>query len=255
MLTVNKSLQFSYPNPIKFNPSTVGFDGSNVLDRGDIRPEDTPDSVLDRLVIGNQHIVRLRAQKIERNNSVRLAGTAKGNNPFAAILNYAKLSTSVEELFDRKFGELFTIDSSVQTTTRKEISAVEYGVLMLGIKVVVVLVDAPKNDEEIDAQAQLHHPRQPFRVEIGHNNKILVSGTTTREHEYQLARSEDTTTNLADRLTQLRADAKALRTDQIHQQIDKLKTSKLLSQFISTGSLKIVGGLYDTESCRVTIDS
>jgi carbonic anhydrase len=253
MLTVNKSLQFSHPNLINFNPTTVSFDDRNVLDRADLRAENTPESVLDRLVIGNQQFVQLRANQIRRNNSVRLSGAAKGNNPFAAILNYAKLSTSAEELFDRKFGELFTLDSSVQTTTRKEISAIEYGVLMLGIKVVVVLVDAPKEDKETNDAERLHHPRQPFRVAIEHN-KILVSGISTWEQR-QLTRSEDTTTNLAERLIQLRADAEASATLQVHQQIDKLKTSKLLNQFISDGSLKIVSGVHDPESCRVTIDS
>jgi carbonic anhydrase len=254
MLTVNKSLQFSRPNQINFNPNTVSFDDRNVLDRADLRAEDTPDSILDRLVIGNQQFVELRAQHTQRNNSVRLSGAAKGNNPFAAILNYAKLSTSVEKLFDRKFGELFTINSSVQTTTRKEISAIEYGVLMMGIKVVVVLVDAPKDDEEIDGEERLHQSNQPFRVEIGHN-KILVSGISAWERERQLARSEDTTTNLAERLIQLRADAEALATVQVYQQIGKLKTSKLLNQFIAAGSLKVVGGVYDPESGRVAIDS
>jgi carbonic anhydrase len=252
MLTVNKSLQFSHPKSINFNPNTVSFNDRKVLDRADIRAEDTPESVLDRLVIGNQQFVAMRAKQM-RNNSVRLSGAAKGNNPFAAILNYAKLSTSAEELFDRKFGELFTLDSSVQTTTRKEISAIEYGVLLLGIKVVVVLVDAPKDDEETTGEEQLHHLRQPLRVAIEHN-KILVSGIATWEQR-QLVRSEDTTTNLADRLMQLRADAEAMATLQVHQQIDKLKTSKLLNQFILDGSLKIVGGVYDPESCRVTIDS
>jgi carbonic anhydrase len=250
MLTVNKGLQFSHPKSINFNPNTVSFNDRKVLDRADIRAEDTPESVLDRLVIGNQQFVEMRAKQIQRYNSIRLSGAAKGNNPFAAILNYAKLSTSVEEIFDRKFGELFTLDSSVQTTTRKEISAIEYGVLMLGIKVVIVLVDAPKDDEETE---RLHHLRQPFRVAIEHN-KILVSGIATWEQR-QLVRSEDTTTNLADRLMQLRADAEAMATLQVHQQIDKLKTSKLLNQFIIDGSLKIVAGVYDPESCRVTIDS
>jgi carbonic anhydrase len=253
MLTVNKGLQFYHPNLINSNPNAVNFDDRNVLDRADLRAEDTPDSVLDRLVIGNQQFVEMRAKQIQRNNSVRLSGAAKGNNPFAAILNYAKLSTSVEELFDRKFGELFTIDSSVQTTTRKEISAIEYAVLMLGIKVVVVLVNAPKEDEETNSEEKLHHPHQPFRVEIEHN-KILLSGISSRNRQHQ-ARAEDTTTNLAERLIHLRADAEAVATLQVHQQIDKLKTSKLLKQFISDGCLKIVGGLYDTESCRVTIDS
>jgi carbonic anhydrase len=254
MLTVNKSLQFTHPNLINFNPNTVSFDDRNVLDRADLRAEDTSDSVLDRLIIGNQQFVELRAQNIHRNNSVRLAGAAKGNNPFAAILNYAKLSTSVEELFDRKFGELFTLDSSVQITTRKEISAIEYAVLMMGIKVVVVLVDAPKEDEETDCEAQLHHSRQPFRVEIEHN-KILVSGVTTRASEHQLGRSEDNTTSIAERLIQLRANAEALAAVQVHQQIDKLKTSKLLNRFITAGSLKVVGGVYDPVSGRVTLDS
>ena len=254
MLTVNKSLQFPHPNLTNFNPNTVSFDDRNVLDRADLRAEDTPESVLDRLVIGNQQFVELRTKQIQRNNSVRLSGAAKGNNPFAAILNYGKLSTSAEELFDRKFGELFTIDSSVQTTTRKEISAIEYGVLMLGIKVVIVLVETPKDDEEIDCEQKLNHPRRPFRVEIEHN-KILVSGTTIREHEHQLAGSEHTTSNLADRLMQLRADAEAFATSQVQQQVNKLQTSKLLNQFISDGSLKIVGGLYEPASGRVTIDS
>jgi carbonic anhydrase len=254
MITVNKNLQFTHPNLTNFNPNTVRFDDSNVLDRADLRADDTPDSVIDRLVIGNQQFVELRANQLQRNNSVRLSGAAKGNNPFAAILNYAKLSTSVEEIFDRKFGELFTIDSAVQTTTRKEISAIEYGVLMMGIKVVIVLVDAPKDDEEISTEQKLYQPHQPFRVEIEHN-KILISGISTWQREHQQATSEDTTTNLADRLAQLRAEAEAVATLQIHQQIDKLKTSKLLSQFIDDGSLKIVGGVYDPESCRVTIDS
>jgi carbonic anhydrase len=254
MITVNKSLQFSHPKSINFNPNTVSFDDRNVLDRADLRAEDTPDSVLDRLVIGNQQFVELRSQQIHRNNSVRLSGAAKGNNPFAAVLNYAKLSSSVEEIFDRKFGELFTLSSSVQTTTRKEISAIEYGVLMMGIKVVVLLVDAPKEDEETDCEARLHHHRQPFRVEIEHN-KILVSGIANREHEHPVGKSEDTATNLADRLIQLRAEAEALATVQVHQQIDKLKTSKLLNKFIMAGSLKVVGGVYDPESGRVTIDS
>jgi carbonic anhydrase len=254
MITVNKSLQFSHPNPINFNPNTVSFDDRNVLDRADLRVENTADSVLDRLVIGNQQFVELRAKQIQRNNSVRLSGAAKGNNPFAAVLNYAKLSTSVEELFDRKFGELFTLNSSVQTTTRKEISAIEYAVLMMGIKVVVVLVDAPKEDEETDCEARLHHHRQPFRVEIEHN-KILVSGIANREGEDRLGRSEDTSANLAERLIQLRADAEALAAVQVHQQIDKLKTSKLLNKFIVAGSLKVVAGVYDAESGRVAIDS
>jgi carbonic anhydrase len=251
MLTVNKSLQFTPPNLINFNTSSVTFDDRNVLDRADLRAENTPDSVLDRLVLGNQQFVEMRAKQIQRNNSIRLSGAAKGNNPFAAILNYAKLSTSAEEIFDRKFGELFTIDSSVQTTTRKEISAIEYGVLMLGIKVVVVLTNAPKKRDETNCQERDRHPHQPFKVEIEHK-KILVSGTAScvsksspLEHgEHQQPTCEDSSSNSLDPLQ-----------ERLHQQVNKLKTSKLLSQFISTGSLKIVGGLYDVESCRVTIDS
>jgi carbonic anhydrase len=230
MLTVNTNHQFTNPNLINFNSNPVNFDDRNVLDRPELRAENTPDSILDRLVIGNQQFVEIRAKQIQRNDSIRLSGIAKGNNPFAAVLNYAKLSTSIEDVFDRKFGELFTIESPGKNTTQQEISAIEYGVLMLGIKVVMVLGDASKQTDESKSAQLRSQSRQHMKVEI-EKKKILISGSTGTTADLQ-----PPSTNISD-------------------SINKLKASKLLCQFINAGSLKIIGGLYDMDSGRVTIDN
>jgi carbonic anhydrase len=229
MLTAKTNNQFTNPNLINFNSNPVNFDDRNVLDRPELRAENTPDSILDRLVIGNQQFVEIRAKQIQRNDSIRLSGIAKGNTPFAAILNYAKLETSSEEVFDRKFGELFTIDSPGKNTTQKEISAIEYSVLMLGIKVVIVLGDAIKQTDEPKSAQLRSQPRQHLKVEI-EKKKILISGSTGTTGDLH-----SPSTNISDSL-------------------NKIKSSKLLCQFINAGSLKIIGGLYDIDSGRVTIE-
>jgi carbonic anhydrase len=230
MLTVNTNNQFTNPSLIKFNSNSVNFDDRNVLDRPELRAQNTPDSVLDRLVIGNQQFVEIRANQIQRNDSICLSGIAKGNTPFAAILNYAKLETSIEDVFDRKFGELFTIESPGKNTTQQEISAIEYSVLMLGIKVVIVLGDASKQTDDPKSEGLRSQPRQHLKVEI-EKKKILISGSTGTTADLQ-----QPSPNIGDSL-------------------NKLTASKLLCQFINAGSLKIIGGFYDIDSGRVTIDS
>ncbi len=229
MLTINKNNQFTHPSLINFNFNSVNFDDRHVLDRPELRVETSPDSVLDRLVIGNQQFVEIRAKQIQRNDSICLSGIAKGNTPFAAVLNYAKLSTSMEDVFDRRFGELFTIESSGKSTTQQEISAIEYSVLMLGVKVVIVLGDGSKN-EQLKSEESLTQNRQHLKVEI-EKKKILIS-----ERVGKTADLHPPTVNISD-------------------SINKLKASQLLCQFINAGSLKIIGALYDIDSGRVTIDS
>lgn len=85
-------------------------------------------------------IVELRAQQIEW-NSISLSGAAQGETPLIAVLNYAQLSTPIEQIFGHKYSEIFTIASSQQLQTRQEIGGLEYAVLMLGVKVILLLDD------------------------------------------------------------------------------------------------------------------
>ncbi len=237
MLTVKKNLQFTNPSLMNLDSVLGNFDERNVLDRPELRAEITPEAVLDRLIAGNQQFVEIHSKQIQRNNSVRLSGAAKGHTPFAAVLNYARLSTSIEDVFDRKFGELYTINSPGQTITRPEISAIEYGILMMGIKVILILDNAPKRDRQPDPVPS----RQHFKLEI-ENNKILVSKSAPDRAELSQTQSES---QLQDR------DPHA----NILYSIDRLQTSPLVCQFLKTGSLKIVGGVYDLDTGLVTIDS
>jgi carbonic anhydrase len=216
MLTSNPNLRLTRPKLLDSN-----IVAGNLLQRTsyrnlDMRADDTPERIIELLISGNQQFVEMRAQNIEY-NSLSLSAAAQGKTPSVAILNYARLPTAIENIFGHKFSEIFAIDSSQQFPSLQEISALEYAVLFLGVKAIVILDEASDpavaNDDAATAArgrqielATRHHPR--LRI----CERLYIEPVT-----YQRAR------------------------------LDRLKTSPLLSQFIETGKLKIICATYDVE--------
>ncbi len=219
MFTANTDRKFTHPRLLTPNVKVVGFDEQQPKPD---RQVNTPDLAIDRLMQGNQKFVELRGQT--QPNSIRLSAVAQGQKPFAAILNYAQLPTSTEELFGQKFGELFAIDAPGQNTHSQAISGIEYSVLIQGIAAVIVLGEATKLSSQPDGNSHR------LKVAIEHN-KIFVSGRTPQ--------------------TQAEADAQAK--TNILDRVARLKASPLLARLIQAGDLKIVGGLYDATQGTVTI--
>jgi carbonic anhydrase len=221
MLTSNPNLRLTRPKLL--DPNIVA---GNLLQRTshdnlDIRADDTPDRIIELLISGNQKYVEMRAQHIEY-NSISLSAAAQGKTPSVAVLNYARLPTAIENIFGHKFSEIFAIDSSQQFPSLQEISALEYAVLFLGVKAIVILDEAsdPNNAVANAARgkqielATRHHPR--LRI----CERLYIEPVT-----YQRAR------------------------------LDRLKTAPLLSQFIETGKLKIICATYDLERETVNLSA
>lgn len=222
-----------FPNSKLLNPEiTVGNSRhKNTHSNLEIKPEHTPDQIIDILLQGNQQYIEMRAHNIDR-KSICLSAVAQGKTPFVAVLNYAHLNTATENVFGQKSSELFVINLSHNLSTQiprsHEISGIEYSVTILGVKVVVIL------DDEVDSQAQTLVPLLPannnkspdrlqdLKLEIKHN-KILISDRI---------RSAAKTNLLA--------------------QINRLKESPLICRLVQTGDLRIVGGVYN--SVRGTVD-
>ncbi len=218
MLTANTNRKFTHPSLLKRNVRGLSFDGVETKNR---QLANTPDRAIERLVEGNHKFVE--GHEHDQTNSVRLSAVAKGQTPFAAVLNYAQINTSIEELFGQKFGELFVINSPGQMTNAQEISGIEYGVLILGISVVIVLGDT--TEAEPDCQTS-----QRMKVAIEHN-KILISKSAPWK---SATIRPDAQTNILDRVA-------------------KLSATPLLARLIQAGDLKIVGGLYDPTQGTVAI--
>ncbi len=222
MLTANTNLKFTHPSLLKPDLKAVHFDAQTPEQH---QLTNTPELAIERLIQGNQAFVEMRGQSQQK--SIRLSAVAQGQKPFAAILNYAQLTTSTEELFGQKFGELFAIDAPGQRTDAQAISGIEYSVLIQGIAAVVVLGDAT-NTRNQASQPDGHSQRLKVAIE---QNKILVSG---RAPQTQAEAAAEAKTNILDRVT-------------------RLKAAPLLARIVQAGDLKIVGGLYDPTQGTVTI--
>jgi carbonic anhydrase len=218
MLTAPNNLKFTHPSLLKFNVRAVNFDDLMIQQHQVANSVSHLDVLIDKLVQGNQKFVEMRAAQIQR-NSIRLSAVAQGQTPFAAVLNYAQLTTSTEEVFGQKFGELFVINSPGQATNQQEISSIEYSALMLGVNVVIVL-----GDNTVTTNPSKH--QQP-QVSIERNKILYFDRSSTKE-------SNDPATKITT-------------------QVARLKSSPILRQLIQSGDLQIIGGLYDGESGVVSI--
>ena len=98
----------------------------------------TPDEALKKLMDGNRRFL-LRQQKKTNRSHARLLQVANGQKPFASILSCADSRVPAEILFDQGFGDLFVCRVAGNVATPEEIASLEYGVLKLGTKAIMVM--------------------------------------------------------------------------------------------------------------------
>jgi carbonic anhydrase len=99
----------------------------------------TPDAALNALMDGNQRYVGGQLQSLNEDLSILKAKTAEKQEPFAAVLSCADSRVPVEFVFDQSIGQLFVVRVAGNITTPEITASLEYGVAVLGTKVLMVL--------------------------------------------------------------------------------------------------------------------
>jgi carbonic anhydrase len=189
----------------------------------------TPEQALQRLIEGNQRFVNGKREN-PRQNMARLAEIAKTQKPFAAMLSCADSRVPSEIIFDQGFGDLFVCRVAGNIATVEEIGSLEFGTLVLGAKVIMVMghercgaVDATIKGAQVPGQiASLLDAIKPA-----------------------LKKSENQTGDQLENATKAN----------VLFQIERLKASPVISQLIQEGKLKIAGGYYDLDTGAVTLVS
>ena len=189
--------------------------------------EVTPDQALEKLVAGNNRFVNQKRTKRNQDQN-RLTEVAQGQEPFAAILGCADSRVPAEIVFDQGLGDLFVCRVAGNIATPEEIGSLEFGTLVLGSKVLMVM-----GHERCGAvKAAIKGGELPGQ--IGSLIKSIDIGTVTPK---------------SDDLTSLEKAAKA----NIAHQVEVLKKSPVLSDLIAKGRLKIVGSYYDLDTGKVSL--
>ena len=99
----------------------------------------TPDAALKALMDGNQRYVGGQLQSLDEDLSILKARTAEKQEPFAAVLSCADSRVPVEFVFDQSIGQLFVVRVAGNVATPEITASLEYGVAVLGTKVLMVL--------------------------------------------------------------------------------------------------------------------
>ncbi len=186
----------------------------------------TPAAAIDQLFQGNKRFASQKTKQPNR-NVYRLREVAKGQAPFAAILGCADSRVPTEILFDQGLGDLFVVRVAGNVATPEEIGSLEYGTLVLGAKVILVL-----GHERCGAvKAAIDNQPVPGRI-----------GTILGQIKPAVTASKDQS---GDQL-------KNATVNNIKNQIAILQDSPVIADLIAKGKLKIIGGFYDLDTGIVT---
>ncbi|MBS3025812.1 MAG: carbonic anhydrase [Dolichospermum sp. DET50] len=188
-----------------------------------------PDEALKALLDGNDRFVNQK-RRYKNQGSARLQEVAKGQNPFASILGCADSRVPGEIIFDQGLGDLFVCRVAGNIATPEEIGSLEFGSLVLGSKVIIVLghercgaVDATIKGAQVPGQ-------------IGSLLEAIKPGVEKSQGQP------------GDKLEN------AVKAN-ILVQIETLKSSPVLAELINANKLKIVGGYYDLDTGKVSLVS
>jgi carbonic anhydrase len=99
----------------------------------------SPEAALHRLLAGNHRMVANQPISIEHDLTILREHTADKQEPFAGVLACADSRVPVELVFDQTIGHIFVARIAGNMVTPEVIASLEYGVTVLGIKVLLVL--------------------------------------------------------------------------------------------------------------------
>jgi carbonic anhydrase len=187
----------------------------------------TPQQALQMLIDGNQRFVNNMRQNPNQ-TIARVTQVAPSQEPFAAILGCADSRFPAEILFDRGVGDIFVCRVAGNVTTPEEKGSLEFGTLVLGAKVLMV---------------------------VGHENcgavKAAITGGELPGQIGSLTQAikpavESSKNQPGDKVVN------AVK-ENIKLQASRLKDSPVISGLIQEGKLLVVGGYYDLDTAAVQI--
>jgi carbonic anhydrase len=231
-----KSNPINRRNLLQYGGSFIGTSlmatvlGSNLINAPVANAQNkdiTPDEALKKLVEGNDRFVNQK--RTSRNQGQeRLTEVAQGQEPFAAILGCADSRVPGEIVFDQGLGDLFVCRVAGNIATPEEIGSLEFGTLVLGAKIIVVM-----GHERCGAvKAAIKGGELPGS--IGSLIKSIDIGSVTLKSEVP-------------------GDVDKAAQANVNHQVETLKKSPILSDLIAKDKLKIVGAYYDLDTGKVAI--
>ncbi|MFH7028279.1 MAG: carbonic anhydrase [Heteroscytonema crispum UTEX LB 1556] len=181
-----------------------------------------------RLLNGNRRFITQKRQYSDESLQ-RLRLVAKAQYPFAAILGCSDSRVPAEIVFDQGLGDLFVVRVAGNVVGDAVMGSLEYSTAILGSQLIVVLGH-----------------RRCGAVTAAINNEVLPGkiGFVVEEIKPAVERVKFTNGDISENAV----------IANIQYQVEQLQSqSRILTQLVRKGKLKILGALYDLDTGQVTI--
>jgi carbonic anhydrase len=183
------------------------------------------DAALQELMNGNQRFTSGRLTVFDEDLGMLKQKTAEKQEPFAAVLSCADSRVPIELVFDQSIGHIFVTRIAGNIVTAEIIASLEYGVAVLGTKVILVMghgncgaVKATIQGKEVPGQISALYPHiQPAVDQAGSNLEAATKANA-------------------------KIQAALLR-----------ESSTVIASSVKEAKLKVVAGYYDVTSGSVTV--
>jgi carbonic anhydrase len=196
------------------------------------RAAETPDAALKLLADGNARYVA--NQMNEKDFSAGRAARARGQAPFAAILGCADSRVAPELAFDQAPGDLFVVRVAGNFVTTEGLASLEYGAAVLGTKAIMVLGHTSCGAVNATVEALQKGNNLP-----GHIADLVRAMKPSIEPALKQPGPD---LNQRAVVANVQANVRTL-----------IEAGPILADMVKAGKLKVVGGVYDLATGKVTL--
>ncbi len=188
----------------------------------------SPDEALQRLLQGNQRFINGKRESPNQSKT-RLMETSVAQYPYASILGCADSRVPAEIVFDQGLGDLFVVRVAGNVGSQTTIGSLEFASAVLGSELIVVLghakcgavVAAIKNEPLPGRIGVFVEEIKPAVESVRHKTGDIEKNSIIANVQYQAKKLSESST--------------------------------ILSGLVKQGKLKIVGGVYDLATGKVTL--
>jgi len=193
----------------------------------------TPQQACDRLKAGNARFV---AGKMEHRNLRKQVGeTSHGQYPFASVVSCLDSRTSSELIFDQGIGDVFNARVAGNIVNPDILGSLEYASKVAGSKLVAVI-------------GHTH-----CGAVKGACDKVQLGNLTGLLEKMEPAVAATSSGKGEDRSSKNGAFVDRVAETNVHQTMANIRRhSPILRQMEQEGQIRIVGGIYDIETGKVT---
>lgn len=209
----------------------------------ELQDQATPEQVLEILREGNRRF--LEGKRLTRDFSRQVGATAGGQNPLAAVLSCIDSRVPAELVLDLGIGDIFSVRVAGNIIGTKSLGSIEYGVVVAGVKLVVVLGHTRcgavtssvkllcdnQDVQEVTGCAHLPSIVEEIKPNFAIDECHLLKNVTDAEQEAFIDEV---------------AKRNVLRTVE-----EITKRSDAIRKIQETGEVMVVGALYDVKSGKI----